>query len=288
MPNRDDLPPELRAITRRNALELSDQRWRYDVGRLINTLEELLAGSPQVHGSPASERSVATAPPPKVAVATSARTKPAALPARGGRSTWWAVLGAVAAVVIAVAIVAAISGGGGNDDKDRIASVVETALTSTDPADCTMLYTQAFLDTTQYAGTGEGAMDACRAQAKYTRDDPNLVHVADVEVSGNSATAEAVVKGGLFDGQTLAFSLRNFSGEWKLDQFNDIKNFHLQRFADAFITTAAKFSPPLTAKEATCAEEHLSSMSPNEVKAGILSNDLEQLLPFHKRCRIEL
>jgi TIR domain len=28
MPNREDLPPEVRAITRRNALELDDHRWR--------------------------------------------------------------------------------------------------------------------------------------------------------------------------------------------------------------------------------------------------------------------
>jgi hypothetical protein len=44
MPNRDDLPPELRAITRRNALELSDLRWRYDVGRLMSALDEALLG----------------------------------------------------------------------------------------------------------------------------------------------------------------------------------------------------------------------------------------------------
>jgi hypothetical protein len=52
MPNREDLPPELRPITRRNALELADQRWRYDVGRLISALDELLAESPSVPASP--------------------------------------------------------------------------------------------------------------------------------------------------------------------------------------------------------------------------------------------
>lgn len=43
MPKPGELPPELRAITRRNALELSDARWGYDVGRLIAALDELLA-----------------------------------------------------------------------------------------------------------------------------------------------------------------------------------------------------------------------------------------------------
>ena len=54
MPNREELPSELRPITRRNALELGDQRWRYDVGRLMSTLDELLAGSPGVPALPES------------------------------------------------------------------------------------------------------------------------------------------------------------------------------------------------------------------------------------------
>ncbi|TMK56375.1 MAG: toll/interleukin-1 receptor domain-containing protein [Actinobacteria bacterium] len=42
MPRREDLPPELQGLARRNALELSEGRWRYDVGRLVDTLDELL------------------------------------------------------------------------------------------------------------------------------------------------------------------------------------------------------------------------------------------------------
>ncbi len=43
MPKREDLPPEVGPITRRNALELSEARWGYDVGRLNSTLDGLLA-----------------------------------------------------------------------------------------------------------------------------------------------------------------------------------------------------------------------------------------------------
>jgi hypothetical protein len=42
MPKREDLPPELRPLARRNALEMSNSRWRYDVDRLNNTLDALL------------------------------------------------------------------------------------------------------------------------------------------------------------------------------------------------------------------------------------------------------
>jgi hypothetical protein len=44
MPKADQLPDEIRPLARRNALELSDGRWRYDVGRLNDTLEQLLVG----------------------------------------------------------------------------------------------------------------------------------------------------------------------------------------------------------------------------------------------------
>jgi hypothetical protein len=42
MPRREDLPPELQTLARRNALELSEGRWRYDVGRLLDVLDERL------------------------------------------------------------------------------------------------------------------------------------------------------------------------------------------------------------------------------------------------------
>ena len=53
MPDADDLPPDVRTLSRRNALELSDGRWRDDVRRLTNRLEELLAGTTAIH--PAAE-----------------------------------------------------------------------------------------------------------------------------------------------------------------------------------------------------------------------------------------
>lgn len=40
MPRRESLPPELRSLARRNALEMSDGRWGYDVGRLLTALDE--------------------------------------------------------------------------------------------------------------------------------------------------------------------------------------------------------------------------------------------------------
>jgi TIR domain len=57
MPRREELPPELQTLARRNALELSEGRWRYDVGRLLSTLDELLSES-------AESKEAAPPPPP--------------------------------------------------------------------------------------------------------------------------------------------------------------------------------------------------------------------------------
>jgi TIR domain-containing protein len=127
MPNPEDLPPEVRAITRRNALELSDQRWRYDVRRLISTLDELLAETPLAPGSPSPESAVgpgtaapanaaqapgATPPPSTVAATTSLESRPAAPSAGRGRRLRWALVGATAIAAIVVAVVLAVDGGG--------------------------------------------------------------------------------------------------------------------------------------------------------------------------------
>jgi hypothetical protein len=126
MPNREDLPEEVRSITRRNALELSDLRWRQDVGRLISTLDELLAETPPVRGAPFAERGAETekaaptdaaqpgktAPPSTASTATPLEAKPAARWTRLGRRTRWALLGTLAIAAIVIAIVVAAGGGG--------------------------------------------------------------------------------------------------------------------------------------------------------------------------------
>jgi TIR domain len=64
MPKREDLPQEIGAITRRNALELSEARWRYDVDRLNSALDELLGEMTGTHRVEAPVKPVAV--PPRV------------------------------------------------------------------------------------------------------------------------------------------------------------------------------------------------------------------------------
>lgn len=51
MPSAAELPEELKPLARRNAIELSDKRWEYDVSQLVETLHKVL-GDVGVTGSP--------------------------------------------------------------------------------------------------------------------------------------------------------------------------------------------------------------------------------------------
>lgn len=43
IPDQEELPESMAKLTRRNAIEVTDSRWSYDVGRLLSTLDEELA-----------------------------------------------------------------------------------------------------------------------------------------------------------------------------------------------------------------------------------------------------
>jgi hypothetical protein len=83
MPRPEDLPADLAKLTRRNAIELSDARWAFDVDRLIQTIERVL----QEKTSPAP-----TPEPPA--------PSPPALSKEIPRSRTWIALSALLVVLI--------------------------------------------------------------------------------------------------------------------------------------------------------------------------------------------
>jgi hypothetical protein len=53
MPRAEELPPSLARLARRNAIELSDARWAYDVDRLVRTIQDILAEKETAAPAPA-------------------------------------------------------------------------------------------------------------------------------------------------------------------------------------------------------------------------------------------
>jgi hypothetical protein len=182
------------------------------------------------------------------------------------------LIGALAIAAIAAVIVVAIGGGGGSDQtEEQVASVVDTWASTTDPGECRNLATDRLLQ--------QGPV-SCSAPALQPPVGPDSVDVTNVQVSGDTATADALYTGGLFDGQTLALSLVKESDQWKVDQLDDLADFDLQRFADAFAAIAPKLGPNnrLPVDQANCVGNKLANQSPAVVAGKVLSAEFESYI----------
>jgi hypothetical protein len=94
LPPREELPESLLALRRRNAFELSDRRWDYDVDELGTHLDGLLRGTSAVHLKPVT-------PAPTAEMAAAPAPAPAALPApEPADHTTFAVLAAAAVALL--------------------------------------------------------------------------------------------------------------------------------------------------------------------------------------------
>ncbi|HVR98454.1 MAG TPA: TonB family protein [Thermoanaerobaculia bacterium] len=113
MPRPETLPPSLARLARRNAIELSDARWSYDVERLARTIQKLLEDKEDAALALAAAPERIAAPPTPVvpavaeeAVAPPAPVVPAVAVKAAGSPVWrlsFAALVLVAAAVLASA-----------------------------------------------------------------------------------------------------------------------------------------------------------------------------------------
>ena len=97
LPPREELPESLLALRRRNAFELSDRRWDYDVAQLGQHLDGVLRGTSALHVRPAEMSTTPTATP--VAAPTPAPA-PAPEPEPADHTTF-AVFAAAAVALLA-------------------------------------------------------------------------------------------------------------------------------------------------------------------------------------------
>jgi hypothetical protein len=188
----------------------------------------------------------------------------------------------IAASISAMALLAACGGGGGNSDNDQITGLIKTSVKSTDPADCTKLQTQQFVEQTELA-SGQAAIQQCRQDASDTSDDPNSVDVTDVSSSGNTGEATVTFHGGGFDGSTLKVSLVKDGDQWKLDKITDIPTFNFPGMVSALSARlhADSTIPPQTAD---CITQAFSNAGADQVKGIILSGNGDQLTALFSSC----
>jgi TIR domain len=123
MPGAEELPASLEDLARRNALELSDARWRYDVARLVSTAERVLEAPSRQGGRPPSDPSAGDEPRELQATPSGLRR-----PARLAIAT--------ALLMVLVGVLVVVVAGGGDDEASAESRLMEAIPASVREAGC--------------------------------------------------------------------------------------------------------------------------------------------------------
>jgi hypothetical protein len=193
------------------------------------------------------------------------------------------LLSVSAALFAALVIVACGGGGGGgSDDEAQITEVITQSATGNDPADCTKLVTQQFVEQTTFQ-SGQAAVQSCEQDARDTSDDPDSVDVSEISVDGNNATANVAFTGGSFDGSTLSVALVKDGDQWKLDKVTGIVDFDFEGFQQGLADQlAAAGSVPKQVVD--CIVNAVRDAGEEQVKAAFLSGNGEALTGLFGQC----
>ena len=173
--------------------------------------------------------------------------------------------------------------GGGESDEDKVVEVIETSVTSTDPADCEELATQGFLEQTELE-EGAAAVESCEESAEDTENDPDSVEVSEVEVDGSAATADVSFTGGSFDGQTLSVALVEEDGGWKMDEVTGFAEFDQEQLADTFEEGLQSGEDALDPALATCFAEVIRDLPKAEAEEIVIGGSADPIVEIIEGC----
>ena len=174
-------------------------------------------------------------------------------------------------------------GSSGNGDESQIEEAIETSATSTDPADCTKLQTQQFMEQTTQE-SGKAAVTKCEEEAE-AEEGAESASVSNVEVSGLSATAEAALTGGGLGGQTVEVALVKKGEQWQLDEVVKFTNFDRAKLVEYFKEEFEKASSELPPKLAGCFIEVFQEGSQAEIEEMLLSSSSEGFEEVAEGCQ---
>ncbi len=160
-------------------------------------------------------------------------------------------------------------GGDDNEDEDQITEAIEQAATTQDPANCTEVQTENFTQQTEGVNDAEKAVESCEESA--TEDDEAVaesVEVSEIEVDGDTATANVAFIGGFIDGQSLEIAFANEDDQWKLDELVEFTEFDRQAFVDTLVEGSEE-----EGADPACIERELEDVSDEQMQALFLEND---------------
>jgi hypothetical protein len=190
---------------------------------------------------------------------------------------------ALAFLLVFSALVLVACGSSGNGDESQIEEAIETSATSTDPADCTKLETQQFMEQTTQE-SGKAAVAKCEKEAE-AEEGAESASVSNVEVNGSNATAEAALSGGGLSGQTVEVALVKDGDQWKLDEVVKFTKFDRAKLIEYFEEEFSKSSNELPPKLAGCFIEAFQEGSQAEIEELLLGSSAKGFEEIAEACQ---
>jgi hypothetical protein len=172
-------------------------------------------------------------------------------------------------LLIVSALVLVACGSSGNSDESQIEEAVETSATNTDPANCTKVSTQNFLEQTTQS-KGPEALKTCEKEASEDTG-AKSVAVSNVEVEGSKATADAALSGGGFDGQQVEVALVKEGDQWKLDELAGFVKFDEAKVIATLEKEFAKPSSEVSKSLASCITNAFEEAPQAEFEEALLN-----------------
>ncbi|HVX31574.1 MAG TPA: hypothetical protein VHA80_00410 [Solirubrobacterales bacterium] len=185
--------------------------------------------------------------------------------------------------LLAAAALALSACGGGKSDEDKIAEVIETAATTSDPSNCTDLQTQRFNEQNSQQ-KGKAATKACEEEAESGEDQAEGAKVSNVSVEDEKATAEVEFEGGSLGAQALEVALVEEAGDWKLDHVEGFADYDGKALGEAFEKEFEEHPEGLTKQQATCIAEKVAAASQAKAEELFFSGSSEPIVELAQGC----
>lgn len=184
--------------------------------------------------------------------------------------------------LLAFSVALSACGGGSSNDESQIEEAIEKSAASEDPSVCTELQTQKFTEQTTQE-SGKAAVKSCEEEAEG-KEGAESATVANVEVDGSTATAEAALQGGSLSGQSLEVQLVKSGDQWKLNEVVEFTKLDQEKLAETFEREFAKAKSEVSPQLASCFVEVFKEASQAEIEELLFSSSTRALQEAAEGC----
>ena len=149
--------------------------------------------------------------------------------------------------------------------------------------ECSEVQTEKFNES-ETGVSGKGALKACEEATEEEAGEPaESVTVSNIEVDGESATAEVGVEGSSLSGQTVELELAKEEGDWKLNEFLGFAKYDGAAIGEAIEGRLGE-EEGVSASLAKCVSEGIAAMSQEEAEALVFEKNEEGVAEIAKSC----